>query len=751
MGLNDRRIIRLPFGEGLQRSDGVMVVAPNSFDDLREVYQFNGKAQVRKGLSQVEVLVDDVAVDLDMTLALSPLRAESAALGIGFDNATKEIWANRLAIDGTNATNLGLFGTLAVTATWDPPIIILADTDGRCLITHDEPNLNSRLVTKYYDPIAAPALQTLQADLDGNGDADVYFRGVVRHLSYIFGWGYGNATPGSQDRADVVRVSTAGNPTLFRDDAFFEVGQRQEPVMVCRPAGDFLVVFKETESYQIFGYSPDTFGIKPADTLYGCVSSRLAVSVGGVVFFWSTQGPRYTQGGQSQDIAVPLDIGGPDPATLAAEADVQNAFAEYDPVTRVVVFVWGQRVYALSIRDPSKPRWSYYEIGETLQCGAQFFTTQSSAGGGGQPADGPVFDAITPVPTIGDTNLGIDWDNTGATGGEVIEIWKRVSPAGPWGKHTEVVTTLVDPQLHPLTGLIPDTDYDLAIRYRRGGLYNPGATNTGDPTTWPVAAQTSVTTLLGVPAPVSRGDNNGLWEVTGASTEQITVNWTIPAGHETLLIEVERAIGTEGDSTTQAIGGVAIGPPDTGGAQAFGAFSALASSPLPAGTTQLVDTAITVHQWHRYRWRFVGGVAWSSLLDCFAGPDAPQTDAWSAVGDGLLNYILLEWANATTPTGRTSCPGPTAAPGNHSTLAYANNMTLNPSSDGWAAGLTGDVELPYGTLGGITIIPTPAGDGTTVRVGLRHRVTCFGTQYPSYWARFGSTPNYIVTTAGTTE
>jgi len=749
MGLNERKIIRLPFGEGLQRSNGVMVVAPNTFDDLREVYQFEGKAQVRQGLSQVEVLVDDVAVDLDMTLALSPLRAESAALGIGFDNVSKEIWVNRLAIDGTNATNLGLYGTLAGTATWDPPIIILADTDGRCLITHDEPNLNSRLVTKYYDPLASPSLQTLQADLDGNGDADVYFRGVVRHLSYIFGWGYGNATVGEEDRADVVRVSTAGDPTLFRDDAFFEVGQRGEPVMVCRPAGDFLVVFKETESYQIFGYSPDTFGIKPADTLYGCVSSRLAVSVGGVVFFWSTQGPRWTQGGQSQDIAVPLDIGGPDPATLAAESDVQDAFAEYDPRTRVVQFVWGQRVYALSIRNPTKPRWSYYEIGETLQCGAQFFTTQSTAGGGGQPADGPDF-AATAVPTIGFTTLEIDWDNIGATGGEVVEVWLRESPAGSWAKHTEVASDLSASQLLTLTGLTPITDYDLAIRYRRGGLFNPGATDP-DPATWPAVAQASETTGIDVPAPVERGENNGLWEVTGSSAEQITTSWTIPVGHETLQIEIERAIGTEGDSTVQAIDGVAIGPPDTGGAQNFGAFSAVAGSPFPAGTTELVDSAITVHQWHRYRWRFVGGTAWSSLLDCFAGPDAPQADSWSAVGDGISNFIVASWANASTPVGRVDCPGPTPAPANHSTLLYGNNMTSSPGSDGWAAGLPGDVELPYGTSGGLTVIPTPAGDGTTIRVGLRHRVTCYGTVYPSYWARKGGLPNYVITTSGVLE
>ena len=737
-------IIPIPFGEGLQRSDGVMVVRPNTFSDLRNVYQFEGKAQARQGMTETDRLIDDVGVDLGITLALSPLRAENAAMGIGQDTVTDEIWANRLAIDGTNATNLGLYGTLAGTATWNPPIIILADTDGKCFIAHDEPSLSSRIVTKYYDPVAFPILQTLQADLDGNGAADVYFRGVVRHLSYIFGWGYGNAT--SPDRADVVRVSTAGDPTDFRDDAFFEVGQRQEPVMVCRPAGQFLMVFKETETYQIFGYSPDTFGIRPADTLFGCVSSRLAVSVAGTVFFWSVQGPRVTTGGQSVDIAVPLDIEGPDPASLAAEADVQNAFAAYDAKSRTVQFVWGQRVYALSIRNPDKPRWSYYELGETAQCGAQFFTTQSSAGGGGQPADGPEFNA-TAAPTINSTNMTLDWNNVGATGGEAVEIWRRESPSGAWSKAVEVSTDLSASQTAVVSGLSPITTYDFAIRYRRGGLFNPSATDP-DPTTWPVAAQAQETTTVDLPVMVRRGTNNGTWQVASGPSESITIAWAIPTGHESLQIEVERRVFTEGDSTVQDVDGRGIGPPDSGTGTPS-AWAAVGASPLAAGTTEFEDTALTAHRWHEYRLRFVGGTPFTVGMECWAGPDAPDDDLWSASGDSISNFVSVTWDNADEPTGRAECPGPTNAPANHQTNAWFNNMTTDPSSDNWTDGSM--AALPYITNGSFTVSPTPGADNTPVRVGIRHKVTCHGTVYPSYWARDTTTPNYNQILAGVLE
>lgn len=403
MADKNRRIVTLPYGEGLERSKGVMVVRAQTFDDIRNMFLFDGKAQVRDGLINRSVLQDDVPSDLDITVMLAPFRSESASIGVGLDDVSKEVWLNRLDIDGTNPSVIGSLGTLDGGVTFDPPIIVGADSDNKFFLAHDEPNPTSRLVTQVYDPGGFPQISNLTADLDGNGQNDVFFRGVVRHLSYIFGWGYGSFS--DPVRGDVVRVSNSGDSKIFEDFAFFEAGQQGETVMVCRSAGQSLMVYKETETYEIFGYSPDTFGIRLADSLFGCVGSRLAVSVAGNVFFWSTQGPRVTTGGPSKDIAVPLDIDGPDPATLIAESDPQDAFAEYDPRTRVVQFVWGQRVYALSIRDPNRPRWSYYELGERAQCSGLFFVTQSTAGGGGPPI-GHVDELILDAPAQANIVIG---------------------------------------------------------------------------------------------------------------------------------------------------------------------------------------------------------------------------------------------------------------------------------------------------------------------------------------------------------
>ncbi|KKL57496.1 hypothetical protein LCGC14_2234810, partial [marine sediment metagenome] len=172
----------------------------------------------------------------------------------------------------------------------------------------------------YYDPFVGSPLVELTADLDGAGDAPVYFRGVTRHLNYVIGWGFGTAT--EQSRPEIVRVSLPGQPTVWSPDHFIIAGVRDDPVLLCESLGTIpspLAVFKETETYQIFGYDRRTFGIRRIDDIYGIAAARLAVTVNGICYFWSLEGPRATDGSNpSRDLAWPLDLDAPAPATLVA-------------------------------------------------------------------------------------------------------------------------------------------------------------------------------------------------------------------------------------------------------------------------------------------------------------------------------------------------------------------------------------------------------------------------------------------------
>ena len=756
--MGERQRLFLPFGEGLERSTGVMVTEPTKFEDLRNVFLFEGKAQARKGYARSTIIIDDASANMEICCALGPVRAEAAAMGCGYNSGNREVHVNLMSISGTGATHIasalpsGELFVLATGATFEPPVIHMADTYNRNFMAHDEPVLSYRAQTAYYDPNAWPLIQYLTADLDNLGDNPVYFRGVTRHLSYLVGWGFGSDS--EPDRPDVVRVSLAGDPLEWDPRHWFYAGQRSEPVMVCRPAGNILLVFKETETHEIFGYSPETFGIRPADALHGCVGSRLAVSVAGTCFFWSVQGPRMSQGGESADLAVPLDLDGPDPATLVAESDPEEAFADYDAVNRIVLFVWGRRVYALSIRNPARPRWSYYELPASAVpfCGAQFFATTATGGGGTSPTGWPRVggsDAVSgpAAPVLGNTTIDLEWYNNLANGTEVVEIHlKDVDGTGKWGKIAQPAVDLSAGgpnylQTFQIAGLDALHEYEVALRYKAGGTFSPGMTS-GDPATWndpacPACAEDPPSYIPALyttaSAPVLVDDygtrsNNGLWERTSASAEQITIDIGIPAGHTGLVMEVQRERHSVGNTATQNING--MGPGDS--ADQLTQARLTIEAALAAGSTQFVDPTPTGEELHDYWVRFLspGGAPdspWSiNLHSCHAGPDAPQSLSPDCSIGGL--QVRMTWNNAATPTTARTCP-PTP-PSNHSTQGWYKNQTQAPGGP-WnlsftrGPGYTTQIILPT--------IPAAGAPGDSIRIAGRHKTTCSGVVDYSRW------------------
>jgi len=770
MGRLERQKLPIPFGEGLDRATGVTKLQATQFEDLRNVLLFEGKAEIRKGYERRSTLTDNVPAALDRVLGLHSLRSESAGMAVGFDDTSKEAFLNFLSLDGVTVTPVasgdpnGRLFLLDGGAQFDPPSVHMVDTFNRMFIAHDEPVLTSRNATRVWSGLTSPEIIDLEADLDDDGtEAPVKFRGVTRHLSYLVGWGYG--TDADPDRPDVVRVSLAGDPTLFDPRHFFHAGQRSEPVMVCRTAGNLLLVFKETETFEIFGYSPETFGIRPADTLFGCIGSRLAVTVAGAVFFWSTQGPRMSAGGESIDLAIPLDIGGPDPATLVAESEPQEAFAVYSATDRVVMFVWGRRVYALSIRQPNRLRWSYYELGANAEpfSGGSFFPTSVTSGGGVAPVGWPLVGGANdgmgggvvgpppalPIPT--DTTIEFEIFNTGGGGlgtNEVLEVHvKDVDGTGGWIKKPDISLAPARAAGGPnfeqtvtVTGLKPAQEYEVSMRYRGGGAFTPGF-GSGDPDTWndpacpacpdnPPAYVPGLFTTVSAPILPSRGGNNeGKWERVNASVETIRVPITIPADHELLVMEVEIQRFTIGDTAVQDIGGTGMGPPDTAN-QSQGPFAVIEPA-LAAASTSYLDSSPVPEQLHSYRMRFLApGNApdgpFSNILPCHAGPDPPT--AFTADCSGGAFSVITSWANTATPVASDPnfprvCPPPTAAPDavplGHLTETWFANKTQAPTT--WLPN-PGDPAGVWATGG--SIFPIGGMTADLIRAAVRHRVEC---------------------------
>lgn len=492
----ERPRIPLPFGGGLDRATGTMQVEPTSFLDLRNVELAVGRAALRRGLHRTLTFPDATAI-----VGIYPVRSQGVGAVVTWDEATRKVELYLVSGDGLAASYVGTVWTLPVGAA--RPRIIAADSYDRLFLAHDEPFYLNRGVTRVYRPTEG-TITDLTADLDRSGTAQpIRFRGVAKHLSYIFGWGYGSAAAGDDDRPEVVRVSLPGQPDVFQPEHYFLAGQRGDPVLACALSGSTLAVRKESESYEIFGYDRATFGIRPVEP-FGVAASRLSIVVGAANYYWSLHGPRVAEGGPSRDLAFPLHLDGAVPDALAELTErLADGFVVYRPDTRVVEFVFGRWGFRLHLADDA-PRWSYAEYGVELATGGILYASDEATLGPlaratftaavavAMPADGTDHDAA-PV----DVTYGVDTTAGGLIGGELIEVWGRSALGGGWQKlasQAAVEAGGVVRALAPNFG----TDYELAVRLTRAGLASEGYTSVS-PLDWPADAQGAVTTLIPVP------------------------------------------------------------------------------------------------------------------------------------------------------------------------------------------------------------------------------------------------------------
>jgi len=495
----DPRMIQIPFGPGLDKETGAMVARPGSMLDLRNVYHHEGSLAVRHGMEKKIQFTDYVSgEDATHILAGIAIRSERVGIVVSFYEPTGHVTINR--VDGTASYGIplgnwpyDLDADEVPTLAWPTanlPKIILEEIYGQVYFAHDERYLSRRAPTWVYDPyftysdsgglavlkgllttdhrLSAEAVHELPVTPGVNPDSSaefIRFRGVSRHMDYLFGWGYGNRTV---ERPEMVRVSYPGEPRRWHPEHYFVAGDRRDPVISCEPARQTMLVFKETDTHQIFGYSRATFGIRPFDQLYGCLAGRLAQTVSGQVFFWSAEGPRVASDmGPSEKIHLPLDLGGFEPATLVARTEFPDGWCDFIDETESLYFGFGQRLYVLSLRNPADPRWTYWELARKAYCGFRLYGDT-----GGPPPDG-YPDNLAFVGPINE-DAGCQWpgaiisfDNNDQQDGDLIDIW--VKPNTPrWTKVSLIDETLVgDGANMPIGWTIDLSQQGTAFEYHR--------------------------------------------------------------------------------------------------------------------------------------------------------------------------------------------------------------------------------------------------------------------------------------------
>lgn len=534
----ERPTVALPFGGGVDRYSGTTIAEPSAFRDLRNVHLRRGGAERRGGLGLAADLDDDALI------GIFPVRSQGIGALITYVEATQTVRLYLTSADGSEVIYVADLWTLDVDAAL--PRVLAGDLNDVLVIAHDEPIYAKRQVTRVYDP-AAGTIVNLTADLylptDPITPVDVKFRGVMTYLNYLVGWGYGSENVGDDNRPEVVRVSKPGE-IVFLPEHYFIAGSRGDPVLSCAPAGDVLMVRKPSSSARIVGYDRASFGIVPADRHYGIAASRLSVTIGGVNYFWSLDGPRRSDGGLSEDLGLPLDLGGPSPDSLAASASLDYGFAVYRPDHREIEFVFGRWAYVYHLGEQGAERWSFREYGVELISGGILYEFSGGGSGGssiGTPAYAEFDSAAAGAPAGGVSLLTVDYTTVNALiGGEIAELWARSHFAGDtWVKIGEAAATS---PAGVVTGNVArmGTTFDVAVRLTYLGIPGGGYVSS-NPSDWPATARGTVQTA--VPAPTIA---NPVWSRASAAAHGFTFDrtgGTPVAGHAELTSILEHRIG----------------------------------------------------------------------------------------------------------------------------------------------------------------------------------------------------------------
>lgn len=664
--------IAVPFGQGLDRETGIMSTRLGGMEDLRNVHALDGKYQVRRGFEEVMTFTDPSGNDQTHVLAGIAVLGKQTAIYVTYDdvNAKVNVWYG----DG-QATWYAYLGewtfeddatTSLLSVGDDPPVIVAAEMNGTVLLAHDKNDVDLRAQTAVITQNAVSLAWELNLlTVNWSGSQNVRFRGVVKHIEYICGWGWGTD---SEDRPEFVRVSDPGLATTFGLKNYWIVGDEGDPVIACYSAGEKLIAFKETQTWELFGDSRANFGYRILDALYGMLYSRLAVSVEGAVFAWTNEGPRlFTGRGTSISLDIPLEITLPEHYDLPTKGDDDEAFCIYIPVKREVWWVFGKRAYSLSIRAPDIRywKWGYETLGFTPHCG--FRLPQAGFGLVSPPTGYPSSPTAS-----GETDTTVDIEVTlnSQDGDETLEFWARPDGDSDYTLWASYEVGAGGTQSETLTGLDAGWEYDVAVRLRRGSYYTAGY-ESDDPDLWPSSSRTTFTTTMASTPTI----NSAAWSRTSASVEKIQLTITPPYTGTGYDVEIRR-------------GGVLI-----------------ETETDVSGVFTYDDTGCTGEASNSYDCRlvtpYVNG-SYTGTTAQWAGPPAPTIDDVSVESDDEYD---VDWTNG----------------GSFSTEVYdslPSELEVDVMDNLRSTEAAGEVTATVGVGGG--------NDGLQPWVGVRHKATSYG-------------------------
>lgn len=432
-----------------------------------------GRLKVRPGTQVAMTLKDDAGTPANVTSIIALVEFGDGALAVAHSTVTSKFylyrltsgldaWYNAASVlqSNTNPQPVAVLWTGIAT----PAKVLIAEGLGEAYIAHNQAGSSF----KSWKYTVGSGLVALQADLDGTGLKDTFFRGFVSFQQHLWGWGYGSQAAGDNDRPELLRFgfpnfATSGGGYFAAADSI-TVGHRvrtaSERVVGAGVAGQVLYVGTNFSLWPITGFGRNSWDkSRPLDDSYGFAGPLAWASANGLLHYWSHRGPLRVGGLERPEPTW-------DPVTVAASSLVSPAdiVGTFDPDRDQVIFLYRSptsgRVSALAAIDTRREAWlgPDGDIGLGVGCAGLVHPTSVS---------GP-----TAAPTLGTTtNIGASVATGNLTAGDTsagtTTIWeyKRASDS----VYTVAAETPATQLAYQFTGLTRNTDYQWRAKHLKNG------------------------------------------------------------------------------------------------------------------------------------------------------------------------------------------------------------------------------------------------------------------------------------------
>lgn len=283
---------------------------------------------------------------------------------------------------------------------------------------------------------------------------------IFKHMNHLMMIG---ANRDGTVGADQLLFSNIGDPDTVAATNFEGIGADEEPLTIGVSLGEYAMLFKDREIYQLSGSGRQSWHFRPIDLDRGCIGPRHAIRYGPYVWFVSEQGfCRVGAGGPSQLIVdrVRLKWDGLD--------NLDNVFVTVDPHRRLVIF--GVHEVGASGTYASKLLGVDWRTGAWTELPYGFNATHGAAvpqGGAPAPAAPPTYVAETSVGTNGWT---ANWTNGETRSGTSTRHESQdVDGGGGFIEDKELGTGVTTT---PISGKLSGRHYKERVRHERFGLYS---------------------------------------------------------------------------------------------------------------------------------------------------------------------------------------------------------------------------------------------------------------------------------------